>query len=147
MYGVDCNNLAANSQGYQCSGGASTTTENSDSNLSNVSLQNLSTESVKNIFVLCQRQKIIRVIKNSFAVTLYLMSCLVFTCICFMPDNSLQVYRCAWLASSQVFWFSQSRGICGGPDINLKNKNLIAAARWGARGPGFIIRQVITQGY
>ena len=146
MYGVDCNNLAPNSQGYQRSG-ASNTTEKWDCNLSNVSLQNLSAGSVKNIFVFCQRQKIIMVIKNSFAVTLYLMSCLVFTCICFMPDNSLQVYRCSWLASSQVFWFSQSWGICGGPDINLKNKNLIAAARWGAGGPGFIIRQVITQGY
>ena len=146
MYGVDCNNLAPNSQGYQWC--LSSTTEKWDCNLSNVSLQNLSTGSVeKCIFVLCQSRKIITVIKNSFAVTLYLMSCLVFTCICFMPDNSLQVYRCAWLASSQVFWFSQSWGICGGPDINLKNKNLIAAARWGARGPGFIIRQVITLGY
>ena len=146
MYGVDCNNLAPNSQGYQWC--LSTTTEKWDCNLSNVSLQNLSTESVTKYFCfVSETEKIITVIKNSFAVTLYLMSCLVFTCICFMPDNSLQVYRCAWLASSQVFWFSQSWGICGGPDINLKNKNLIAAARWGAGGPGFIIRQVITQGY
>ena len=146
MYGVDCNNLAPNSQGYQWC--LSTTTEKWDCNLSNVSLQNLSTESVTKYFCfVSETEKIITVIKNSFAVTLYLMSCLVFTCICFMPDNSLQVYWCAWLASSQVFWFSQSWGICGGPDINLKNKNLIAAARWGARGPGFIIRQVITQGY
>ena len=146
MYGVDCNNLAPNSQGYQWC--LSTTTEKWDCNLSNVSLQNLSTESVTKYFCfVSETEKIITVIKNSFAVTLYLMSCLVFTCICFMPDNSLQVYRCSWLASSQVFWFSQSWGICGGPDINLKNKNLIAAARWGAGGPGFIIRQVITQGY
>ena len=146
MYGVDCNNLAPNSQGYQWC--LSSTTEKWDCNLSNVSLQNLSTESVTKYFCfVSETEKIITVIKNSFAVTLYLMSCLVFTCICFMPDNSLQVYWCAWLAGSQVFWFSQSWGICGGPDINLKNKNLIAAARWGAGGPGFIIRQVITQGY
>ena len=74
----------------------------------------------------CVRRKIITVIKNSFAVTLYLMSCLVFTCICFMPDDSLQVYRGAGLAGSQVLWLSQGGGICGGPDINLENKILIA---------------------
>ena len=43
-----------------------------------------------------------------------------------MPDDSLQVYRGAGLAGSQVLWLSQGGGICGGPDINLENKILIA---------------------
>ena len=51
MYGVDCNNLAPNSQGYQWC--LHHHRKLRDCNLSNVSLQNLSAESVKNIFVLC----------------------------------------------------------------------------------------------